>query len=194
MVRAARDAHGQSQGRRLSRRSDQGYRRGSAVPHGPADLASARERVKSGSAPRYAEAPANQAFLGDWCNGNMGVSKTLARGSIPRSPVGGSGREAWKHPVRLAAGAQSSQLPPMIGAFACGDRGWTDTLPLSRFCPVRWVPIRVPIWTSRPARSLRWRTRYDDFICLVYSQCLSLMSSPRRRRRLPAQPARPRAR
>jgi hypothetical protein len=24
---------------------------------------------------------------GDWCNGNMGVSKTLARGSIPRSPV-----------------------------------------------------------------------------------------------------------
>ncbi len=25
---------------------------------------------------------------GDWCNGNMGVSKTLARGSIPRSPAG----------------------------------------------------------------------------------------------------------
>jgi hypothetical protein len=24
---------------------------------------------------------------GDWCNGNMGVSKTLARGSIPRSPA-----------------------------------------------------------------------------------------------------------
>ena len=26
-------------------------------------------------------------LLGDWCNGNMGVSKTLARGSIPRSPA-----------------------------------------------------------------------------------------------------------
>jgi hypothetical protein len=24
---------------------------------------------------------------GDWCNGNIGVSKTLARGSIPRSPA-----------------------------------------------------------------------------------------------------------
>lgn len=27
------------------------------------------------------------SIIGDWCNGNTGVSKTLARGSIPRSPA-----------------------------------------------------------------------------------------------------------
>ncbi len=31
--------------------------------------------------------PYNPGSPGDWCNGNMGVSKTLARGSIPRSPA-----------------------------------------------------------------------------------------------------------
>src|ERR1700691_2296854 len=67
------------------------------------DLAPASKRVKSGSAPRNAEAPANQAFLGDWCNGNMGVSKTLARGSIPRSPVRDSGRRSCRC-LRLRTG------------------------------------------------------------------------------------------
>jgi ribosome-associated protein len=33
------------------------------------------------------EMACKSGLLGDWCNGNMGVSKTLARGSIPRSPA-----------------------------------------------------------------------------------------------------------
>src|SRR6185437_5121479 len=39
------------------------------------------------AAPRMTKMACKSGLLGDWCNGNMGVSKTLARGSIPRSPA-----------------------------------------------------------------------------------------------------------
>ncbi len=50
------------------------------------------------SVPRRTKIACKSGILGDWCNGNMGVSKTLARGSIPRSPARSSEPNPCKRP------------------------------------------------------------------------------------------------
>ena len=49
---------------------------------------------------------------GDWCNGNIGVSKTLARGSIPRSPA-----RVWKRRSGAAGGQRLGAARVLLGAL-----------------------------------------------------------------------------
>lgn len=75
--------------------------------------------------------------VGDWCNGNIGVSKTLARGSIPRSPASkkalrtqtngrrGASRRRPSSPLQRRGGSTRTSFPRLsIWAMAQAFSIW----------------------------------------------------------------------